>query len=64
MFQPQEILDMHSPDEVVVEDWDGLESEMERLLMVYGYPSDPESETVPHEEMDATDSEKINRARA
>jgi len=27
-------------DDVMVEDWQGLESELERLFMVYGYPVD------------------------
>ena len=29
---------MHSPDALVVEDCEGLESEMERLFIIYGYP--------------------------
>lgn len=30
---------MDLPDETLLEDWQGLESEMERLLIVYGYPT-------------------------
>lgn len=33
-------------EEVLVEDWLGLESETERLLMVYGYPVEEPSEFV------------------
>ena len=33
-------------EEVLVEDWLGLESEIERLLMVYGYPVEEPSEFV------------------
>jgi len=31
---------MLSTDEVLLEDWQGLESELERLFMIYGYPVD------------------------
>jgi hypothetical protein len=31
---------MDMPDETLLEDWQGLESETERLLIVYGYPTE------------------------
>ena len=30
---------MNFTNEILVEDWEGLESETERLLIVYGYPT-------------------------
>jgi hypothetical protein len=30
---------MSFTEDILVEDWQGLESETERLLMIYGYPS-------------------------
>jgi hypothetical protein len=31
---------MLSTDDVLLEDWQGLESELERLFLIYGYPMD------------------------
>lgn len=31
---------MLTTDEILIEDWQGLESELERLFMIYGYPVD------------------------
>jgi hypothetical protein len=30
---------MSFTEDILVEDWQGLESETERLLIIYGYPS-------------------------
>lgn len=42
---------MLSTDEVLVEDWQGLESELERLFMIYGYPVDDLQDT--HDPVDS-----------
>lgn len=36
---------MLSTDDVLVEDWQGLESELERLFIIYGYPVDDLQDT-------------------
>lgn len=44
---------MVSTDDVLVEDWQGLESELERLFMIYGYPVDDLQDTRDQEESEA-----------
>ena len=45
---------MLSTDEVLVEDWQGLENELERLFMIYGYPVDDLQVARDREEADAS----------
>lgn len=55
---------MDITEDILVEDWQGLESETERLLIVYGYPTADDSSASVRNGAEGEDLEPTGYVRA